>query len=66
MLNIGNNRLKALPTSLGNLFNLEELVVNSNQLVEIPSFISQLKGLTVFIANSNIITTIAEEFCGNF
>ena len=64
MLNVGNNLLTTLPTSLGSLGNLEELVMNSNQLKSLPPFIGRLSHLRVLIANSNCIAEVAEELAG--
>jgi len=60
VLNLGFNKLRELPDSIGNLENLAELGFNSNQLEMLPDSIGNLKKLTVLDLHGNKIKELPE------
>jgi Leucine-rich repeat (LRR) protein len=60
-LDLSRNRLKALPTSIGQLKNVKKLIVDRNKLESIPKEIGQMESLQELILNRNELTSIPKE-----
>lgn len=60
-LNIADNKLGQLPTSIGRLTKLEELNVVGNGLTSLPSEIGKLERLTRLYADFNQLYTVPSE-----
>ena len=63
-LNVGNNKLKSLPESIGNLFGLEELYLNHNKLKLLPKSIINLSNLEILdlLGNKKLAKCIRKYF----
>jgi Leucine-rich repeat (LRR) protein len=59
--NIRNNQLTSIPKELGQLSNLERLILNFNQITSIPKELGQLSNLIVLMLDHNKIASIPEE-----
>ena len=57
-LDMLNNRIAALPDSIGRLSTLQGLYVENNHLTELPASIGQLSELTALFVNSNRLTSL--------
>lgn len=60
-LNIGRNRLKALPKEIGMLKSVKRLVADRNKLVTLPAEIGDMESLEVLVLNRNELTSIPKE-----
>ncbi|MBE9234081.1 leucine-rich repeat domain-containing protein [Cuspidothrix issatschenkoi LEGE 03284] len=60
-LDIGENRLKILPTEIGQLVNLKILVVSNNQLRYLPSEIGELTNLETLDLSNNYLESLPPE-----
>lgn len=60
-LNLGLNRISEVPDNIGNLTNLEELILSNNRIVSLPLTIGNLKYLKSLGLASNRITFIPQE-----
>ncbi len=56
-----SNRLMTVPPEIGQLTDLQELVLSINRLTSVPSEISQLASLRLLILNDNQLTTVPSE-----
>lgn len=62
VLNISNNALSALPTSVSKLNNLREIHASRNQITELPEELCVLS-LTTLDVSSNRIATLPRDLC---
>ena len=60
-LNLNNNKLTALPESIGALVGLKELILNGNQLTALPESIGALVGLKELRLCCNQLTALPES-----
>ncbi|MEM8611836.1 MAG: COR domain-containing protein [Cyanobacteria bacterium P01_H01_bin.105] len=60
-LDLSSLKLDTLPTSIGQLVNLTELVLHENQLTMIPKELGQLANLKTLYLHENQLTTVPKE-----
>ncbi|MDO4814013.1 MAG: NEAT domain-containing protein [Gemella sp.] len=60
-LNLDDNGVTKLPTSIGNLVNLQSLSVNNGKLNSLPEEVKNLKNLKVLNLKQNNISQVADE-----
>jgi hypothetical protein len=60
-LNLTGNKLTQLPKEIGNMVNLEKLLLNKNQLTELPKEIGKLKKLKSLSLFDNKVTQLPKE-----
>ena len=61
----GFNQLTALPESLGNLLNLQELSLDGNQLTALPESLGNLQGLQRIVSFQQQTHSTARKWIGN-
>ena len=61
-LNLSYKSLEKIPDCIGNLQNIERLLLNSNQLTSLPESIGNLQNLEELPLNSNQLTSLPESF----
>ena len=61
-LHLANNRLSALPESIGQLRSLTDLGVHNNALIELPASIGRLAALEKLSAQNNALAFLPESF----
>src|SRR5262249_25099679 len=64
VLDLSDNKLRAIPESLAELANLQRLDISNNQLTTIPASLSQLAGLTALFLHGNSELGIPDEILG--
>lgn len=54
-VDVSNNKIEELPTSIGNFLQLKSLTLNSNKLTSLPSELSKLRKLETLSVNGNLL-----------
>ncbi|MCP4107686.1 MAG: AAA family ATPase [Desulfobacteraceae bacterium] len=65
ILNLSNNKLSSLPSSIGNFINLKQLIIQNNRLSLLPREIGNLKKLQILNLSNNQLTFLP-PLVGNF
>lgn len=64
-LQLGRNRLKSLPETIGGCHSLEELDATKNQLEKLPEYICKLELLKVLLVDNNLIEELPQKLFTN-
>ena len=64
-LELGRNRLKKLPETIGGCHSLEELDATKNQLQKLPEYICKLELLKVLLVDNNLIEELPQKLFTN-